>query len=99
MENSKDFRIAKATALGLTDEELFWAVIEPIWPNTEVELPDELARITQCTPGQRAIYATTLFAREIDNGGIAQFFRNSSGMYATQVEEGFRLLGAYDLHQ
>ncbi len=94
MESSEDFRIPRATTHGMSDEELFWAVIEPIWPDADVE--DELKRIEQGTPGQRALYATTLFAREVDNGGLAQFFGNSSGMYAKYVEAGLRLLGAHD---
>ena len=95
MESRNDFRISHASAHGMNDEELFWAVIEPIWPDAEVK--DELTRIAEGTAGQRAIYATTLFAREVDNGGLAQFFGNSSGMYAKYVEEGLRLLEAREL--
>jgi len=92
MESSEDFRIPRATTQNMSDEELFWAVIEPIWPDSEVH--DELKRIEHGTPGQRALYTATLFAREVDNGGLAQFLSNSSGMYAKYVKEGLRLLGA-----
>ena len=95
MESGQDFRIPRAIADGLSEAELYWAVIEPIWPDIHVK--DELAHIARGTPGQRAIYATTLFAREVDNGGLAQFFSNSSGMYTKHVEEGLHLLGAHEL--
>jgi hypothetical protein len=88
-----DFRIPRATVEGMDDGSLFWALIEPIWPDTEV---DELQRIAQGTPGQRAFYATTLFMRETDNGGVEQFFYNSSGMYLQFVLEGFRVLEAFN---
>jgi hypothetical protein len=75
----------------MKDEELFWAVLEPIWPDDSVT--DELEHISQGTPGQRAIYVTTLFMREVDNGGIEQFFLNSSGIYSEEVLKGLQLLG------
>jgi hypothetical protein len=77
------------------DEGLFWAVVEPIWPDASVN--DESPHIAKGTPGQQAIYATTLFAREIDNGGLAQFLGNSSGIYTNTVIEGFQRLGAHEL--
>lgn len=86
-----DYRISKSSAQGLDEEALFWAVIEPIWPDNSVE--DELEHISRGTPGQRASYATTLFMREVDNGGLEQFYRNSSGLYSEEVLKGFQLLG------
>ncbi|MEW6620622.1 MAG: DUF4375 domain-containing protein [bacterium] len=86
-----DYRISKSTVKGMNDEELFWKVIEPIWPNSSVI--DELKHISYGSPGQRAIYTTTLFMREVDNGGLQQFFWNSSGIYSEEVLKGFRLLG------
>lgn len=55
---------------------------------------DELAHIAQGTPGQRAVYSTMLFAREVDNGGLQQFLGNTSGLYWRNVVEGLELLGA-----
>jgi hypothetical protein len=80
---------------GLEDEGLFWAVIHLIWPDASVD--DELAHIAKGTPGQRAIYTTTLFAREVDNGAVAQFLGNGSGIYAKAVVEGLQLLGTDEL--
>jgi hypothetical protein len=38
-----------------------------------------------------------LFAREVDNGGLRQFFANSSGMYWRNVVTGLKLLGADEI--
>jgi Domain of unknown function (DUF4375) len=59
-----------------------------------MSVKDELAHIAQGTAGQRAVYSTMLFAREVDNGGLQQFFGNSSGLYWRNVIEGLELLGA-----
>jgi hypothetical protein len=87
-----DFRISRSVVRGFDDDSLFWAVVEPIWPDMRVQ--NELAHIAQGTAGQRAVYSTMLFAREVDNGGLQQFLGNSSGLYWRNVVEGLELLGA-----
>lgn len=89
-----DFRIPRSSVDGLDEAEFFWALIEPVWPDTSVE--DELAHVESATPGQRALYVVTLCIREVCNGGLDQFFRNSSGMYADEVRKGLRLLNAIE---
>jgi hypothetical protein len=88
---TKDYRVPKSSIRGLDDEAIFWTVIEPIWPATEAD--DTLEHISEGTPGQRALYATTLFMREVDNGGLEQFFWNGGGIYSIEVLKGFQLLG------
>ncbi len=96
MSDHVNFRISRATVEDFDDDaELADAVVDPIWPDASVK--DELAHIAQGTPGQRAIYALTLFAREVDNGGLRQFLGNSSGLYAQTVVEGLRLLGVEEM--
>ncbi|PKP59576.1 MAG: hypothetical protein CVT88_05120 [Candidatus Altiarchaeales archaeon HGW-Altiarchaeales-1] len=90
--NVKDFRISQKDINGLSDGDMIAAVILPIWPSGIEE--DELDRISQGTPGQRALYCITLFMREVNNGGIEQFLRNSSGMYINEVLKGLDLVGA-----
>jgi hypothetical protein len=87
-----DFRISRSAVEGLGEAALFWAVIEPLWPDASVI--DELAHIKLATPGQRALYVVTLCIREVCNGGLDQFFSNSSGMYSEDVRKSLRLLGA-----
>jgi hypothetical protein len=77
----------------LSDDRLCWAVIERFWPDVNC---DQQARIAAGTPGQRAIYALTVFAREVDNGGLEQFFWNSSGDLYPQVLAGLARVGADD---
>jgi len=90
--DTKDLRIHHSSVVGLNDEELCWAVIDPIWPTAKTE--DELALLDQGTKGQQAIYVTMLYAQEVDNGGLTQFFGNSSGMLWQHVRSGLQLLGA-----
>jgi len=85
-----DFRIAKATAAGMDDASLFWAVIEPMW-HADV---DEDVRMELATPGQRALYSITVCFREVSNGGFDQFFYNTSGMHADEIRKALRVLGA-----
>jgi Domain of unknown function (DUF4375) len=92
--DTKDLRIPLSSVVGLSDDELCWVVVDPIWPAAETE--DELAILDQGTKGQQAIYVTMLYAQEVDNGGLAQFFGNSSGMLWQQVRSGLQLLGAQE---
>lgn len=79
----------------MSNDDVCWAVVEPFWPTAEII--DELEHIAKATQGQRAIYATMLYAREVDNGGVKQFLSNSSGMYSHSVAEGLRVLDAASL--
>jgi hypothetical protein len=92
--NTKDPRIPHSSVVGLNDEEVCWAVVDPIWPTAETD--DELALLDQGTKGQQAIYVTILYAQEVDNGGLEQFFGNSSGMLWQHVKSGLQLLGAQE---
>ncbi len=87
-------RIPRSSVVGLGDAELCWAVVGPLWPKDETE--DEVALLDQGTKGQQAIYATIVYAQEADNGGLAQFFGNSSGMLWQRVQLGLNLLEAQE---
>jgi hypothetical protein len=89
---SMDFRMRRSTLDGLDEAHCFWALIEPVWPDASVK--NELKHIALATPGQRALYVVTLCIREVCNGGLDQFFSNSSGVYAMEVRKALRLLGA-----
>ena len=91
-----DFRISRSAVEGLSDEAVCEEVVYPIWPDSHEDNEAELARIAKGTPGQQAIYSTMIFAREVDNGGVSQFLRNSSGMYWRHVVAGLQLLGAHE---
>ena len=89
---AKDTRIPRSSVAELEAEEVCWAVVDPIWPTADTE--DELALLDHGTKGQQAIYATIVYAQEADNGGLAQFFGNSSGMPWPYVQRGLELLDA-----
>src|ERR1035438_818948 len=96
MSNIVDFRVLRTARNSGDYEQLFCDVTEAIWPKS-VE-GEALAHIAQGTPGQRAFFVTTLFARLVDNGGFAGFF-GPAGFYSNDVAEALRLLGAQDLHK
>ena len=76
----------------MDDGALFWAIIKRAWP--DATMPDMKQRMKYCTPGQRALLTITLFIREVDNGGLEQFFWNSSGDVGDEVIAGFYRLGS-----
>lgn len=90
--STPDYRISSASVAGMDDDALFWAVIENARP--DVAEPDVMQKLQHCTPGQRALLSITLFIREVDNGGLEQFFWNSSGDVGDEVMTGFDRLGA-----
>lgn len=46
------------------------------------------------SPGQRALYCIYWCVREVGNGGLMQFFHNSTGAYAKETIEGLDLIKA-----
>jgi hypothetical protein len=91
--NYDGFLISRSALAGLSDERMCWAVVERFWPDADC---DEQARLAAGTTGQRAIYTGIVFAREVDNGGLEQFFWNSSGDLYDEVLEGLMRIGAAD---
>ena len=92
MSSKIDYRIPKASIEGKSEDAVFWAVIAKAWPDAEEF--DVTKKLQFATPGQRAILATTLFIREVDNGGLEQFFHNETGDIAQEVILGFERLGS-----
>jgi hypothetical protein len=89
-----DYRISASSVVGMNDGNLFWTIIEPVWP--DVQDPEISTKLSRATPGQKAILAATIFVRELDNGGFAQFFWNESGDVVAEVIAGFERLGSPD---
>jgi hypothetical protein len=96
MESAPDFRITRTAKNSADYEQLFCDITEAVWPGDDVVNP--VAYIARGTAGQRALFVTTLFARLVDNGGLASFFESAS-FYSRNVAEGLALLGCSDLHQ
>jgi hypothetical protein len=52
------------------------------------------AQLERLTPAGRTLYLAAIFEGEVINGGISQFFSNSSGNYAHEALESLRRIGA-----
>ena len=83
--------------LALSDDDLF----ETIYlQNLDIagEAEDEEKEIAQFSGARRTVYILGLFDAEIQNGGLCQFFVNSSRVVAPYVGEALKDVGA-DEHQ
>ena len=91
-----DFRIERAQVERLGDADLAWAAVEPLWD--AVDLSDGWTEVSQvmarATRGQRALLAVDWCQKEVRNGGLVQFFQNSTGMLAREARDGFQQIGA-----
>src|SRR3954470_11789536 len=98
MKEPIDYRVPRTEENIASYEQLFCDVTDAVWPINATPDEEELARIAQATPGQRALYVATLFARLAGNGGVASFF-TAAGFYSQVLEESLQLLGAQDMLQ
>lgn len=78
----------------MDDEDIIWAVIAPMWDDLQLDEDDDYEMMAAITPGQRGFIAVDWFGKEVCNGGIDQFFINSTGVLAHEAYEGFRMLEA-----
>ena len=82
----------------LTYEEI-WEIANPV--NLVVELDMWIAkkceygdRMEALSEAERIFYVNNSLEMEVNNGGFAQFFFNSSGAFAAEVEQSLRAIGA-----
>lgn len=79
--------------LTLSDDDLF----ETIYlQNIDIaeEAEDEAEEIKQFAGARKTVYVLSLFDSEIQNGGLCQFFVNSSRVVAPYVSESLKSVGA-----
>jgi hypothetical protein len=55
---------------------------------------EQYRRVDALSPGLKMLWGTWLVDGEVNNGGFNQFFWNSSGQFAMEAIEGFRVIGA-----
>lgn len=97
MKPQSDYRVRRADVAAVTPEKLVEVVIDATsqaWPGSSVRGNKRFLR--QLTPGQRAFLLTNYLVGEIYNGGIHQYFWNSTGNDAAEALAGLKLLGATD---
>lgn len=73
----------------------YWKYVEPIWDSVSIYDGSELflRDFNEATEKQRVLFAAHWAQSEIMNGGLGQFFANSTGVLAPEAVEAFRALG------
>lgn len=73
----------------------YWEVIKPIWDDVSIYDGSDvfLNQFEQLTEKQQVLFCTHWVASEVWNGGIEQFFSNSTGVLAPEAVTGFNKLG------
>jgi len=94
---TQDFRIARPE--DSSDEGILAAVSQPLWTlwieSAKSEDPESIAAFfDQLNDGQKHILAVAICRSEIANGGIDQFFLESTGNILPQALEGLRIIKA-----
>ncbi len=81
--------------LSLSDDDLFETIY---FQNIDiaVEAEDEDKELEQFTGARKTVYVLGLFDSEIQNGGLCQFFVNSSKIVAPYVSESLKSVGAQE---
>lgn len=79
--------------LTLSDDELFETVYFQTL-DVVMSYPDESIALSQIAPEQRIFYILSIYDMEIQNGGLCQFFVNSSRSLAPYLDECLETVGA-----
>lgn len=72
----------------------YWDVVEPVWDTINI-YDGEAIFLTSIQPLPRPavlLYAAHFCQSEVRNGGLLQFFNNSTGVLCPEAIEGFRLI-------
>ena len=56
--------------------------------------PDEATALSQISPERRVVYILSIFDMELQNGGLCQYFVNSSRTLAPYIDECLKTVGA-----
>ena len=94
MENYDEMKLLHGKELlELSDEDLFEAVY---FQNIDIaeKAEDEDKELEQFAGARRTVYILCLFDSEIQNGGLCQFFVNSSRVVAPYVSESLKIVNA-----
>jgi hypothetical protein len=76
-------------------DETYWKLVEPIWKVIDIYSGAETFMKTFSAVRREVglLYAAHWCQSEVCNGGLLQFFGNSTGVLAPEAVEGFRALG------
>jgi len=75
--------------------ERYWSLVEPIWDAISIyDDPDDFLRQFSAVPQEAGhLFAAHWCQSEVCNGGLHQFFSNSTGVLAPEALAGFRAIG------
>lgn len=78
--------------------EHYWMVVEPIWRSISIYQGPEvfLRQFRTVRPEVGHLFAAHWCQSEVRNGGLHQFFSNSTGVLAPEAVEAFRAIGLYE---
>jgi len=96
MTEQRDFRIARTPENQADYPQLFFDIEKALWGPTGTDA--DKIYVAQGTPGMRALFVMTLFARLVDNGGLVGFFESSS-FYSREVTEALALFEFPEMQQ
>ena len=96
MTSKCDFRVRRTEANRASYPQLFCDIETSFWGPTGTE--KDKAYVAQGTPGQRALFVMTLFARLVDGGGLKSFFECAS-FYCSEVTDALSLLQFPEMQQ
>jgi hypothetical protein len=82
----------------IPDDEVEYELLKVLIPLVYAtkDRDEQYERVLTFSPGFRMVWGTSMVDGEVNNGGFNQFFWNSSGQFAMEAIEGFRLIGAKD---
>ncbi len=90
----EDYRIDKARWEKIPPDQRIGALIKDAWLDVGISQLDGFMFPSALTDGQRAVVSLWFLTSEVWNGGIWQFFHNSSGSYAKAVVTALVRVGA-----
>lgn len=89
---AKKYRAMGKEGLFALDDESFYNAVECICHDIVCDVHDQ-----EITEEQRTVYALMKFEAEVNNGGLCQFFVNSSGECAPYISDALAKVGAEKL--
>jgi hypothetical protein len=76
-------------------EESYWKYVEPIWDSVSINNGGDIfvEQFSKLTEKEQVLFASHWAQSEILNGGLGQFFSNSTGVLAPEAAEALIKLG------
>ena len=92
MKKAKKLRAMGKDGLLALDDEEFYDAIESICEDAVYDIKE-----ANLTNEQKIVYSLNKFESEVNNGGLCQFFVNSSSECAPYISEALAAVGAFEL--